>query len=179
MKEIAFKHNILLYCLPPKTTHQLQPLDVGVFGPLQNAWNKHCQECMVNRRAVTRDTVIQEYMAICELYMVPKPIESAHFAVVGYGLTIPTYSKLPILLPTSSPWCAAGICFGTRKTIGVRMIHAITKSLTVLSRGKKRYQSLCCSTTPENNLIFVPWLQSVEAVYVDGSQEGNTFLSSK
>ena len=30
-----------------------------------------------------------------------------------------------------------------------------------------------------NNLIFVPWLQSVEAVYVDGSQESNTFLSSK
>lgn len=34
---------------------------------------------------------------------------SLHFAVVGYGLTIPTYSKLPISLPASSPWCAAGI----------------------------------------------------------------------
>ena len=30
-----------------------------------------------------------------------------------------------------------------------------------------------------NNLIFVPWLQSVEAVYVDGSQESNTFFSSR
>ena len=30
-----------------------------------------------------------------------------------------------------------------------------------------------------NNLIFVPWLQSVEVVYVDGLQEGNVFLSSK
>ena len=30
-----------------------------------------------------------------------------------------------------------------------------------------------------NNLIFIPWLQSVEAVYVDGSQESNTFFSSK
>ena len=30
-----------------------------------------------------------------------------------------------------------------------------------------------------NNLIFVPWLQSVEAVYEDGSQESNTFFSSK
>ena len=45
--------------------------------------------------------------------------------------------------------CYLCLCFGTRKTIGVRMKHAITKSLTVLSRGKKRYQSFCCSTTPE------------------------------
>ena len=30
-----------------------------------------------------------------------------------------------------------------------------------------------------NNLIFVPWLQSVDTVYEDGSQESNTFFSSK
>ena len=57
MKELAFKNNILLYCLPPKTTHKLQPLDVGVFGPLQTAWNKCCQECTVDRNCVTQDTV--------------------------------------------------------------------------------------------------------------------------
>src|SRR5271155_5354887 len=27
-----------LYCLPPHTTHCLQPLDVGCFGPLKIAW---------------------------------------------------------------------------------------------------------------------------------------------
>ena len=30
-----------------------------------------------------------------------------------------------------------------------------------------------------NNLIFVPWLQSIDMVYVDGLQESNAFLSSK
>ncbi|KAH8923886.1 DDE-domain-containing protein, partial [Atractiella rhizophila] len=32
-------HNIVhIICLPPHTTHKLQPLDVGVFGPIGKAW---------------------------------------------------------------------------------------------------------------------------------------------
>ncbi|KIJ25534.1 hypothetical protein M422DRAFT_96086, partial [Sphaerobolus stellatus SS14] len=38
MHALAFNNCIILYYLPPKTTHKLQPLDVGVFGPLQLAW---------------------------------------------------------------------------------------------------------------------------------------------
>ena len=29
-------HNVALFCLPPHSTHLLQPLDVGLFGPLQH-----------------------------------------------------------------------------------------------------------------------------------------------
>ena len=29
-----------LYCFPPHTTHILQPLDVGVYGPVKQAWKK-------------------------------------------------------------------------------------------------------------------------------------------
>ena len=80
MEELAFKHNILLYCLPPKTTYKLQPLDVGVFSLLQTAWNKHCQECTVNWEVVTHETVMQEYMKVQEKYMVSKPIPVQHLA---------------------------------------------------------------------------------------------------
>ena len=31
-------NQLLLYCLPPHTSHVLQPLDVGFFGPLKRAW---------------------------------------------------------------------------------------------------------------------------------------------
>ena len=34
----AKEKGVHLYCLPPHTTHVLQPLDVGVYGPLKQAW---------------------------------------------------------------------------------------------------------------------------------------------
>ncbi|OSD02452.1 hypothetical protein PYCCODRAFT_1445130 [Trametes coccinea BRFM310] len=40
--ELARQHNIHLFCLPPHTTHKLQPLNIGTFGPLQEAWVKQC-----------------------------------------------------------------------------------------------------------------------------------------
>ena len=36
--ELARSNNVHLVCLPPHTTHLLQPLDVGVFGPMKAAW---------------------------------------------------------------------------------------------------------------------------------------------
>ena len=33
-------HNIVPLCLPPYTTHYLQPLDVGMFSPLEEAYKK-------------------------------------------------------------------------------------------------------------------------------------------
>ena len=32
--------NIILYGLPPNTTHMMQPLDVAVFGPLKKEWSR-------------------------------------------------------------------------------------------------------------------------------------------
>ena len=36
--EQARENNVILYVFPPHTTHLLQPLDVGVFGPFKTAW---------------------------------------------------------------------------------------------------------------------------------------------
>jgi len=38
--QICKDNNIILLCLPPKTSHALQPLDVGVFKPLKNKWRE-------------------------------------------------------------------------------------------------------------------------------------------
>ena len=43
---LARENNIILFCLPPHTTHRLQPLDVGCFGPLQTAWFNQCDEIL-------------------------------------------------------------------------------------------------------------------------------------
>lgn len=38
------ENGIILYCLPPHSSHAMQPLDVGFFGPLKNKWHKELQE---------------------------------------------------------------------------------------------------------------------------------------
>ena len=38
----AMKHKIILFCLPPHTTHESQPLDASVFKPLKSHWHEAC-----------------------------------------------------------------------------------------------------------------------------------------
>lgn len=41
------ENTIICLCMPPHTSHLLQPLDVGVFGPLKRAYGKLVEEMMV------------------------------------------------------------------------------------------------------------------------------------
>ena len=53
---VAAKEKVILYTLPPNTTHLTQPLDKGNFGPLKVAWNKVCHNfCSIHPgRVITR-----------------------------------------------------------------------------------------------------------------------------
>ena len=62
-------------------------------------------------------------------------------------------------------WCLEGTCNHQRV-------------LTVMSQRSRDIKPLLQHNSG-NNLIFVPWLRSVDTVYVDGLQESNTFFSSK
>ena len=42
--EFARENNIIIFCLPPHTTHECQPLDVGLFGPLKKYWREECHK---------------------------------------------------------------------------------------------------------------------------------------
>lgn len=64
LREAAEKAKIHLFCIPPHTSHRLQPLDVGVFGPLQRAWQKRCLAVLEETgEIITRQNVVKEYMA--------------------------------------------------------------------------------------------------------------------
>ena len=53
---LAAKEKIILFTLPPNTTHLTQPLDKGCFGPLKSAWRNACHDFMAENpgRVVTR-----------------------------------------------------------------------------------------------------------------------------
>ena len=42
----ARENNIIILILPAHTSHVIQPLDVGCFGPLQKVYNSECQKYM-------------------------------------------------------------------------------------------------------------------------------------
>jgi len=42
----AEKRNVILFVLPPHSSHLTQPLDVGVFGPLKAVYNRECRAYM-------------------------------------------------------------------------------------------------------------------------------------
>ena len=52
----AAKEGIIIFCLPPNTTHLLQPLDKSCFSVLKSHWNEEYQHYMMNNlgKVVTR-----------------------------------------------------------------------------------------------------------------------------
>jgi hypothetical protein len=63
MHKLAEEHNIELFCLPPHTTHQTQPLNIGVFGPLQHRWQERCDDVLeTTDEKIHKVDFIREYM---------------------------------------------------------------------------------------------------------------------
>lgn len=78
MIKLALEHDIHLFCLPPHTTHKLQPLDVGVFGPLQRKWQAHCDEVLTNTgQEPRREDIVKVYMAARNEAINPQLVRTA------------------------------------------------------------------------------------------------------
>ncbi|KAI4520798.1 DDE-domain-containing protein, partial [Schizophyllum commune Loenen D] len=61
--DLAIENNIILYCLPAHTTHKLQPLDVGVFGPFSDAWIRKCNDWAEQTdKEMPRGEFVREYI---------------------------------------------------------------------------------------------------------------------
>lgn len=58
--EWAQAHNIILHILPAHTSHVLQPLDVGCFGPLQRIYDNECHKTIrQNSSVITRYNICE------------------------------------------------------------------------------------------------------------------------
>ena len=42
--QFAKENNIIIFCLPPHTTHVCQPLDCSLFRPLNEHWKQECHK---------------------------------------------------------------------------------------------------------------------------------------
>ena len=50
--EFAEENDITIFCLPPHTIHECQPLDVGLFGPLKKYWQQECHKFYQNNHSI-------------------------------------------------------------------------------------------------------------------------------
>ncbi|KAF8230506.1 hypothetical protein L208DRAFT_1216996, partial [Tricholoma matsutake] len=75
---LAELHSIIILCLPPHTTHKLQPLDVGIFGPFQHAWLDWC-DCIVELTGseMLKEDFIKEYMQVRQESFHPSTVSLA------------------------------------------------------------------------------------------------------
>lgn len=80
--KFATDHNIIILCLPSHTTYTLQPLDVGVFGPLASAWKKQVNEAYCQFIAIKKHNLLEYYKKAHDKAMSPSTIQSA-FAKTG------------------------------------------------------------------------------------------------
>ena len=80
----AAEEQIIVFCLPPQSTHKTQPLDKGVFGPLKKAWKQECHSYIVNNpgKVVTRYQFSQLFGQAWMKAMIPHNIISG-FSVTG------------------------------------------------------------------------------------------------
>ena len=56
--QLAEKEGVIILCLPPHTTHESQPLDCGVFGPLKKQWTQVCHDF----QQANKGAVISKYV---------------------------------------------------------------------------------------------------------------------
>ena len=103
----AAKEGVILFTLPPNTTHITQPLDKGCFGPFKTAWRESVRKHMVKNpgKVVTRYSFSELLHEAWMKSMTIKNIISA-FKVSGIYPFDCNAVKIP-LKPTSAPLSAA------------------------------------------------------------------------
>ena len=105
------QRNIILFCLPLHFTHLLQPLDVGIFGPLQNFYRHQVDDYSRNTEEGIKKSVFIPLLHKARLDGITRRNIEQAFATTGIVPLNPcqVYSKLKPLtdnrnpLPSTSP----------------------------------------------------------------------------
>ena len=99
------EHNIVTLCMPPHSSHILQPLDIGCFGPLKVAYGKQIEDLMrAHVTHITKEDFFPTFYAAYQAAMTEKTIQGGFR---GSGL-IPfnpesVISKLDLKFKTPTP----------------------------------------------------------------------------
>ena len=98
-------HNIITLCMPPHSSHILQPLDVGCFGPLKKAYGREIEGLMKSHIThITKTDFLPAFFSAFQAAMTENNIKGA-FRGAGIVPSDPesVLSRLDVKLRTPSP----------------------------------------------------------------------------
>ena len=116
--EYALSHKIVLVALPPHSTHKLQPLDVGCFGPLQYHYGVEVDNfCRYGHAGVNKEYFMKLYPVARATAFTRKTICSAQKAtgLLPYNPTA-ILKTLPRTEASASPKTTRSIAIINRQT---------------------------------------------------------------
>ena len=98
-------HNIITLCMPPHSSHLLQPLDVGCFGPLKQAYGRQIESLM--RAHINHISKVDFLCAFREAFFASMTEKNIQGSFAGAGL-VPynperVLSKLDVHVRTPTP----------------------------------------------------------------------------
>ncbi|KAG6995868.1 hypothetical protein FocnCong_v015214 [Fusarium oxysporum f. sp. conglutinans] len=99
------ENNIITLCMPPHSSHLLQPLDVGCFGPLKKAYGREIEQLI--RRSITHISKTEFFPAFYAAFQLTMTEANIKGGFRGAGL-VPfdpevVISKLDVQLRTPTP----------------------------------------------------------------------------
>lgn len=70
------ENNIITLCMPPHSSHILQPLDVGCFGPLKRAYGRQIEKKIrAGTTHITKDDFFSAFLAAFQVAMTEKNVQ--------------------------------------------------------------------------------------------------------
>ncbi|KAG1727550.1 DDE superfamily endonuclease-domain-containing protein [Suillus paluster] len=91
IQRAAYDNGVIIHAFPSKTTHKIQPLDVGMFSSVQRPWTKHCDKCLADGVEIDRYNFIHEYMAIHHV-ITPELVQKAFKKTGIYPLNLSVFT---------------------------------------------------------------------------------------
>lgn len=103
-------NNIIAICMPPHSSHLLQPLDVGCFGPLKQAYGSFIEsKTQLGFSHIDKLDFLEAYLKAHQEVFKPQNIQSGFSAAGIYPFNPErVLSKLNILLATPTPPSSRG-----------------------------------------------------------------------
>ncbi|CAC5406516.1 unnamed protein product [Mytilus coruscus] len=93
--EWAQQHHIIIHVLPAHTSHILQPLDVGCYGPLQRIYDNECHKTMrQNSSVITRYDICELACKAYQKALAPENLQSAFRKTGIYPLDKSVINKI-------------------------------------------------------------------------------------